>query len=149
VSVRAFLGPSERPVLQVVLPEFLHDALDEHVLRVVEAADAGFQVVEALEGAAVALVENVVAELLPDARQQIELVEPECDGLGVVVEVDEPLFVRGDDLLDDVLEFRSGAAGQVPVVDFGEPLDGPLAPVARVDPVADPHVGVTRHRHLQ
>jgi len=49
-------SPHKRPILQIVVAELFENPVDEYFLRVVEAADSLFEVLEALEGLALSLV---------------------------------------------------------------------------------------------
>lgn len=102
-----------------------------------EAANTFCEVFEALEGLSLPLVKNRVPEFLPDARQEVQLVKPQRDWLGIVVEVDKPLFVCVDDLLNCVVKFRAGAARDIFELDFRH-----TAKLRQVDAVTERDVNV-------
>ncbi len=108
-----------------------------------EARDTLFDVVEALERPALARVEDAVPDRVADARQQVELVHPQRERVGLGVDADEPLGVVLDDLCDRVLELGARGVREVVVrhlakaVDRRPGLGGPDR-----DRVADPRVRV-------
>lgn len=71
LSSSMVIASCENAVFEVVFAQLLHDTFGEDFPGVVEAGDARLEVLEALEGATLAFVEDVVAEFLPNTGQEV------------------------------------------------------------------------------
>ena len=84
--------------------EFGQHALDKYRLRVVETVNSCFKIRKIRERSPPLLVDDRLTARVADTRQHVELVLAEADRLGVVVSVDEPLFVVCDDGCDGLFQ---------------------------------------------